>query len=95
MKLIALTDDEGVVRFFKENELIEQLGMAGLSPREASTLALKNFASKVKTMREEQQSYFAAQYGSSQKQQHLSASKRLESEVDKMVKSAIQLIGKL
>ncbi len=86
-KLICLTDETGEIRWFQQDDLAAQLAGADMSASGALKALARNFANAVRGMREAQNAYFKAAYGSPEKQRFLNQSKTLEAKVDGMVNS--------
>lgn len=95
VKFITLMDADDQARFFTEESLLEQLAMADIPGTAPIKAAFKNVIRIVRDMREAQNSYFRAAYGSSEKEVFLRKSKALEAKVDAIVQRAEQTIEKL
>lgn len=94
-KLIALTDLDDQVRYFTEEMLLEQLAGADIPGTAPIKAAFRNLANRVTEMRKLQSQYFAAAYGSPEKQRLLNQSKAAEKAVDDIVKSFNTVLEKL
>lgn len=86
-KQICLTDERGQICWFQQDELEAQLAGADMSASGALKALVRNFSKAVREMREAQNSYFKAAFGSPEKQRFLNQSKALERKVDSMAKT--------
>lgn len=85
-KIIALTDNDGQVRYFSEESLMSQLAGADIPGSAPIKSAFRNLANKVNEMRRCQNQYFAAAHGSPEKASMLKRSKEMEKKVDEIIK---------
>lgn len=92
---IALTDRDGEVRYFTQDSLLEQMAGANIPGTAPIKAAMRNLADQVREMRTAQKDYFAAVYGSTEKNMALSRSKTAEAKVDKMLAAVGPLIERL
>lgn len=86
-KMICLTDETGTVRWFQQDDLEQQLAGADMSASGALKAMVRNFNTAVRAMRDEQNAYFKAGYGTTEKVHHLARAKALEAKVDGMSKT--------
>lgn len=94
-KAVCLTDMEGEVRWFNEDELSAQLATIDMLPQGAIKTMIVRFVTDVRQMLEEQQAYFKAQHGSSEKTRLLASCKRMETTVRDKCKAIIPTLDKL
>ena len=94
-KLIALTDTDDQIRYFTEDDLIEQLAGADFPGTAPIKAAYKHFANLVAEMRKAQTQYFAASHGTPEKAATLKRSKNLEAQVDTITKTFTQTLSRL
>ncbi len=94
-KVICLTDIDGQVRWFKDDELLDQLAKVDMLPSGAMKSMITKFVTDVRNMLDEQQLYFKAQHGSNEKTRLLNSCKRLEGSVRDKCKHILPTIEKL
>lgn len=94
-KVIVLTDSDGATRYFDIDSLVEQLAFADLPGTAPIKAAYRNLANKVAEMRREQSAFFSAQIGSPVRENHLRRAKKLEQEVDAIIKAFNVVLEKL
>ena len=94
-KIILLTYLDDQVRYFTEDNLLEQLAGADIPGTGPIKGAFRNLANRVAEMRRVQGQYFAAAYGSPEKAAMLKRSKDLEKQVDDILKNFNVVLEKL
>jgi len=92
---IALTDRDGEVRYFTQDSLLEQMAGANIPGTAPIKAAMRNLADQVREMRTAQKDYFAAQFGSAEKNIALTRAKTAEAKVDKMLTAVGPLIERM
>lgn len=83
------------MRYFTEDNLLEQLAGADIPGTGPIKGAFRNLANRVAEMRRVQGQYFAAAYGSPEKAAMLKRSKDLEKQVDDILKNFNVVLEKL
>lgn len=80
-KIVCLSDSDGQMRWFEEQELMEQLANADLLPDGAVKAMIRRFVVDVRNMLDEQQAYFKSNGGPHEKARMLAKCKKMEDDV--------------
>lgn len=94
-KIILLTDLDDQVRYFTEDNLLEQLAGADIPGTGPIKGAFRNLANRVAEMRKLQSQYFSAVYGATEKLRMLNQCKAAEKKVDDILKNFNQVLERL
>jgi len=94
-KLVCLSDSDGQMRWFEEDELTVQLANADLLPDGAVKTMIRRFVADVRNMLDEQQAYFKANHGSPEKARLLDKCKKMEGDVRKKCAVMVPTLDKM
>lgn len=91
---ICLTDASGETHFFDLGDLIPQLARVDMLPQGVMKMAITNYVTKVRQMLDEQERFFKAPAGSTERDALLKTCKNLEKEVRAMTNHILPTLNK-